>query len=188
LFNLGYRVSKAELSSVIKVDALHFEEKIESWEKRKLKQAKAKTAVHKAIPLSEFDTVYKFILKCREQRGHQLSMTAEEIKKTVETFPRDFFLSGVFVQNELAAASIGIRVHPKILYNFYSGHLKKFDSISPVVLLIGGMYKYCSTQGIQLLDLGTSSIDSRLNFSLLEFKFRMGAVPSMKLTFEKELD
>ncbi len=187
LLNLGYRVSRAELSSGIRIDHITFEEKIEIWEKRKLKQSKVKGLQYKALPAGELENVYSLILKCRKQRGHTLSMTLEEVKGTVNVFKEHFFLFGTFFQKELVAASIAIRVHPTILYNFYSGHLKKFDSLSPIVMLTSGMYKFCGSHHIQLLDLGTSAIDGQPNFGLLDFKLRLGAVPSMKLTFEKDL-
>lgn len=187
LLNRQFHVSRAELSSGIRIDKTLFEEKIEAWEKRKLKLAREKGLTFRSIPLSELEDTYNFILRCRTQRGQTLSMTFEELKNTVNTFKKSFFLFGTFFQKELASASISIRVHPTILYNFYPAHLKKFDSISPVVLLIGGIYKFCESNQFNLLDLGTSSIDGRLNFSLLDFKLRLGAVPSMKLTFEKDL-
>ncbi len=187
LMNLNYRIDHAELSSGIKIDSIDFEEKIEAWEKRKLKQAKKKGLQFKTLPRTELENVYNFISKCRKQRGHSLSMTLEELKTTMNIFKDSFFLFGSYFQKELTSASIAIRVHPAILYNFYSGHLKKFDSISPVVLLINGLYKFCESNQIQLLDLGTSSVDGHINFGLLDFKLRLGAVPSMKLTFEKEL-
>lgn len=187
LLNLDYRISKAELSSGIRVDSISFEEKIEAWEKRKLKQSKMKGLTCKALPLSELENVYNFILRCRQQRGHSLSMTLEELTETVITFKKSFFLFVVHCDKEMAAASIAIQVNRSILYNFYSGHLKKFDALSPVVLLTGAMHKFCATHQIQLLDLGTSAINGQPNFRLLDFKLRLGAVPSMKLSFEKEL-
>ncbi|NOT75941.1 MAG: hypothetical protein HOP08_13525 [Cyclobacteriaceae bacterium] len=187
LFNLGYHVTDAQISSGIRIDNTAFDDKIESWEKRKLKQAKVKGLTFKKLPISELETVYKFILKCRDQRGHSLSMTLSELTETVNVFKSSFFLFGAYHKNELAAASISIRVHQDILYNFYSGHLKKFDAISPVVLLISGIYKFCGSNKIHLLDLGTSAVEGQPNFSLLDFKLRLGAIPSMKLTFEKDL-
>ncbi len=187
LFNLGYRASSAEISSGIRMDHLSFEGKIEAWEKRKLKQAKENGLIFKKISIEESENVYQVILKCRSERGHSLSMTIDELSVTISALKGSFCLFGVYFQKELVAASIAIRVHQNILYNFYSGHLKKFDHLSPVVLLICGMYKYCGTEKIQLLDLGTSALNGQPNFSLLDFKLRMGAVPSMKLTFEKEL-
>jgi hypothetical protein len=54
-------------------------------------------------------------------------------------------------------------------------------------MLIEGMYGWCQQQGIKLLDLGTSALDSQPNFSLLDFKLRLGAHPTAKLTFVKDL-
>jgi hypothetical protein len=187
LLNLNYLVSKAELSSGIRIDHINFEEKIQPWEKRKLKQAKDKGLHFRTIPVSELGIVYAMILKCREQRGHALSMTLDDLARTVDFFKESFFLFGAFLHKDLAAASVAIRVSPGILYNFYSGHLRKYDSISPMVMLTGGMYKFCGSHQIQLLDLGTSSLNGQPNFSLLDFKLRLGGVPSMKVTFEKAL-
>jgi hypothetical protein len=187
LLNLDYRVSRADLSTGIRIDHINFEEKIESWEKRKLKQAREKGLGFKVLPFDELEVVYQLIERSREQRGHVLSMKLDEVKRTAQTFKDSFCLFGTFLQKEMAAASIAIRVNPRILYNFYSGHLKKFDSVSPVVMLTQGMYKFCRSNSIELLDLGTSSLNGRPNFSLLDFKLRLGGVPSMKITFEKEL-
>jgi hypothetical protein len=187
LINLGYRISNAELSSGIRIDRLAFEDKVEVWEKRKLKQAKQKGLVFKLLTLNDLDEVYHVIQKSREQRSHSLSMNLTELQATVKTFKNEFVFSGVYLGKELVAASVSIRVHRDILYNFYSGHLKKYDTISPIVTLLGGLYKYCEHQKVQLLDLGTSSLHGQPNFSLLGFKLRLGAVPSIKLTFEKQI-
>ncbi|MBL7865660.1 MAG: hypothetical protein JNK10_12325 [Cyclobacteriaceae bacterium] len=187
LLNQGYRAEKAELSSGILIDRTSFEDKVETWEKRKLRQAKQKGAQFKTLPLDKLPMVYQFIIKCREQRSHTLSMTLPELEATVNKFRSEFILSGVFLNKDLIAASIAIKVHRDILYNFYSGHLKKYDPISPAVTLIGGLYKYSEQHKVKLLDLGTSHLHDQPNFTLLEFKLRLGASPSIKLTFEKQL-
>jgi hypothetical protein len=187
LLNLGFHVRKAEVSSGIRVDAMNFEDKIEIWERRKLKQAKAKGINCKHVPISELPTLYDFILQCRRQRGNTLSMTLDELSETALVFKEDFYLFAAFHEKELTAASISIRVRNGILYNFYSAHMRKFDALSPMVLLMNHMYKFCRSHQFELLDLGTSAINGQPNFSLLDFKLRLGAVPSMKLSFEKDL-
>ncbi len=187
LFNRGYQAATTELSCGIRVDALNFEEKLASWEKRKLRQGRARGLRFKVLGSADLEMVYNFILKCREQKGHTLSMSLDALKNTVGAFRDKFFFFGTMLEKEHVAASIAIQVHPNILYNFYSGHLKKYDPISPVVFLTSGMYKFCETKQIHLLDLGTSATDGRPNFSLLDFKMRLGGVPSIKFTFEKRL-
>lgn len=187
LFNLGYHVRHAEMSAGIHVNHLDFEDRIERWELRKLRQGKDKGLQARQLPITELETVYDFILKCRMQRDQTLSMKLEDLQRTVSVFKNDFVLFGTFLGKEMAAASIGIKVTEEIFYNFYSAHLKKYDTLSPVVTLMSAVYKYCGTQRFKLLDLGTSSLKGQPNFPLLDFKIRLGGVPSMKLTFEKAL-
>jgi hypothetical protein len=187
LFNLGYSASLAEVSSGVTIDQIKFEEKIQERKQRKLRQMKIKGFLFKKMKIDELDTVYNFLLKCRTQRGQSLSMTLKELQATVAVFTDSFLLSGVYFQKELAAASISIKLNEDILYVFYAGHLEKFDPASPVILLFEGLYKFCRTKHLSLLDFGTSALKGQPNFNLLDFKLHMGATPSMKLTFEKEL-
>ncbi len=186
-YNRGYRVTNADLSCGLKVDSLNFEEKLSSSLKRRFREARDKGLRFKTIPSSDLELVYRFIDRCGTARGHALSMTLENLQKTVDVFKDRFFLFGAMLEKELVAASVAIQVHPNILYMFYLGHEKKYDAISPVVFLTGGMYKVCETRRIHLLDLGTSASNGQPNFGLLDFKLRMGGTPSMKLTFEKQL-
>jgi hypothetical protein len=50
-----------------------------------------------------------------------------------------------------------------------------------------GIYEHCQVEKIRLIDLGTSALNGRPNFGLLDFKLNLGAVPTEKLTFEKKL-
>jgi GNAT acetyltransferase-like protein len=186
LFNLGYHISNAEIGAVIHTSSNSFESYPDSWERRKLKQSYEAGLQFKQLKLSQLSDVYLFILTCRKHRGYSLSMSLAELKHTVERFRNDYVLFGIFKNETLAAASISIQVKKKILYNFYSAHHSDFDEFSPVVMLVEGMYQHCAKKQIELLDLGTSAADGKPNFNLLDFKLRLGAKPSTKLTFEKD--
>jgi hypothetical protein len=187
LFNRGFSALNVEISCGIKVDVLNFEEKLASSAKRKLRTGRAKGLRFKILPITNLEMVYQFILKCRTERGHTLSMTFDNLRDTVDIFKDRFYLFGAMLEKEHVAASIAIQVGPDILYNFYPGYLKKFEAISPLVFLTAGMYKFCESKRIPLLDLGTSAVNGQPNFGLLDFKVRLGGVPSIKFTFEKNL-
>lgn len=187
LFNHQYSVKDAELGAIIFVDEGPFINKIDPWEKRKLKQGKKAGLKLKAISNKKLKEVFHFILECRKERGQSLSMSFAQLNKTVAKLNKYFFCFGVYHGNELVAASIAIKVNKTVLYNFYSAHTRSSDSLSPVVFLMGGMHDWCFSHKIGLLDLGTSALGGKPNFSLIDFKFRLGATPAMKLTFEKEL-
>lgn len=187
LFNYQFNIKNAELGACIKITDSGFMDIIDPWEKRKLKQAVKAGLKFKSIKNSEIDKTYNFIRSCRLERGQGLSMTLKDLKRTFEKLERYFVLFGVYQENKLVAASIAIKVNNKVLYNFYSAHSKLSEKLSPMVLLINGVYSWCGKHRIELLDMGTSALGGKPNFSLIDFKLRLGAAPSMKLTFEKVL-
>jgi hypothetical protein len=187
LFNKGFRVIDAELSALIQIDRSGFEDKIETWEKRKLNQAKKAGLRFHELPLTSLSDIYEFVKNCRAEKNQQLSMPLDDLAGMCAACKHDVFIFCVLQGKELAAASISIRVNKHVLYNFYSAHPKKFDSLSPVVLLMRGMYAWSYKHDFKQIDLGTSAQGGKPNFGLLDFKMRIGGVLSTKLTFEKDL-
>lgn len=186
-FNHHYRVSLAELGACLKVNEIPFIDKIDPWEKRKLKQAVKADLDFKVISLRHIESVYEFILCCRAEREQSLSMTFKELNKTVDNLKPHFVCFGVYHEKKMVAASISIKVNKSVVYNFYSAHSKASDALSPVVFLLDGIYAWCKLHRFSLLDLGTSAWSGKPNFSLIDFKLRLGATPTMKLAFEKEI-
>ena len=187
LLNLGYRILRAEINTTILVDTTRYDRKIEAWELRKLKQGKKARLRFQEVPISGIGTVYDFILGCRNERQQSLSMTLVELMKVIRIYPDRIMLFGAYDRQDLAAASISIRVSKRIVYNFYSAHPRKYDFLSPVVMLIQGMYGWSQKHKVEVIDLGTSFLDGQPNYGLLDFKLRLSGIPSTKLTFEKDL-
>ncbi len=186
LLNSGYQITNAEIGAVMKVEN-SFEEKIDSWEARKVRQAEESGLTAEQLEIGRLESVYNFIHDCRIERGQSLSLSYRELKEVVDIFSDRFLLSVVRDKEKIAAASIGIKINKHILYNFYSGHPKEYDQVSPAVLLMKSLYQFCETAKFDLLDLGTSALDGKPNFGLLDFKLRLGATPSPKYTFQKDL-
>jgi hypothetical protein len=184
LFNLGYAVIDAEAGAMIDTTSPGIQD---DWEKRKLRQGKEAGLKFYKTDREGFTEIYDFISVCRKHKGYSLSMSRTDLEKTMHSFEKSFFLFSVIKDNELAAASVAIKVNSKILYNFYSAHAAKFDTLSPAVFLLDGIYHFCQQEEIRNLDLGTSAVDKKPNFGLLDFKLRLGASPTPKLTFEKNI-
>ncbi len=187
LLNRKYVATNATLTASIGVDPFDFRTKIRKNELRRLKKCEREQFLFKEIGIEELETVYDFISNSRKERNQSLSMTLHELKQTVGFCPGDFFLFGVFSNNSIAAASVSVVVNKNVLYNFYPARARAFDTFSPMVMLIEGMYRWCQSKDIKQLDLGTSSVENKLNFSLLNFKLNVGGSVSEKLTFEKQL-
>lgn len=187
LLNLKYNVTTAEIASVIRVTTDGARRTFHRSEKRKLGKAIGAGLVFKELPNESLEVVYNFIHRCRNEKDYTLSMTLADLKIAMTMFPERYFLFGVFANDRLAAAAITIRVKDNILYDFYHDHDAAFDHLSPVVLLVEGIYDFCYTNRIEMIDLGTSAVEGLPNFSLLHFKNYLGGNPTSKLTFEKIL-
>ena len=188
LVNQHYAIVQSELDAVIDVNGHVAEENFHHSEKKRLARALESGLQFRTVSIDEFDKVYEFIQDCRQEKQYALSMAMQELKAVIKVFPDRVKLFGVFLGDEWAAASISVRVRQDVLYDFYHDHMARFDNLSPVVLLVTGIYEYCQREGIQLIDLGTSTTNTlQPNFGLLRFKKNLGARYAAKLTFEKAL-
>jgi hypothetical protein len=187
LINLNYRIVSSEIDSVIEVTSEDGADFFNRSAGRRLQKAKEAGLIVKRLEIEKLDEIYGFIKSCRSEKQYPVSMTLADLQRTVTLFPDRYFLFGVFNHQELVAASIAIRVKKNILYDFYHDHAASYDHLSPVVLLVSGIYEFCHQVKITLLDLGTSALDGIPNFSLLHFKKTLGGKSTAKFIFEKLL-
>ncbi len=66
-------------------------------------------------------------------------------------------------------------------------HDDAYKQYSPVIAIIEALYTTCQDHSFSMLDLGTSMTQGKPNFSLLDFKTRLGGVVTEKLTLYKKL-
>lgn len=188
LLNIGFTIVNAEAANFITVDMHQYETKLHAWEKRKLKQARREQFNFEILKKNRLTEVYTFIENCRAKKKYVLSMSLIDLKKLQQTIPNAIHLFSIKHDKEMIAACIAIKVSPTILYTFYYDHASDYQKISPVVMLIEGIYNFCTQNKIEMLDLGTAALQGRPNFNLLTFKQHLGASYSTKFTFEKNLD
>jgi hypothetical protein len=187
LLNKGYTVQAEEISAIIPVTNKSFETILHRSEGKRLRKCREAGLVFQLVSLHQLPAIYNFLKTCRDEKGYEISMTLEELEKITSVFPDHFFLTQVILKDKLVAANISIQVNEKVLYNFYHDHHRLYNFLSPVVFLNEGLYKFCQQQNLTLLDLGTSMRDGEINLSLLNFKLRLGAQSSRKLTFVKNI-
>lgn len=187
LINLGYRITRAEVTACIKVMG-NYEDGLNPGERQVLHKSRLAGLSYAILPNEELAKVYGFIATSHQLKGYTLSMDYQDLERTVKEFPERFVLSCVFDNIQLISASVAIKLNKSILYNFYMDHDAAYNKMSPALTLMEGMHQFCTDHSIELLDLGTSARDGQPNFGLLAFKLRAGAFSSAKLRFEKILD
>lgn len=188
LLNQQYGVQQAEVSAVIPVTVKTFAERIRHSEQLRFRQGTEAGFAFQNPGPEKLEQVYRFIAACHKEKGYSLSISEDDLAKTVRTFPEKYILSVITNQEEIVAAAVSIRINESILYNFLVNHRKEYNTLSPPVVLLDGLYAYCQQHSIALLDLGTSALGGQPNFNLLDFKLHLGGMPSPKFTFVKETD
>jgi hypothetical protein len=186
LLNLKYQISNGEISAVLVADK-PFDELSHQWEKRKVRHTKTTDLRLKHHPAEDLEILYNLIFECRQKKGYSSSMTFEDLQRIVNTFPDRFVLTSIHKNEEMVAASVSIQLNRRVLYHFYSDHIRPISELNPTIFLIKGLYEYALKNNIEIVDLGTSSLDGYPNFGLLDFKIGLGTTLTSKFTFEKIL-
>ena len=183
----GYEVGLAEISHYLPLSR-DYAAHLHPSERRRLRRCERHGLRFEQEPPLLLPLAYEFLRRCRHEKGQQLSMSLEQLQALFQALPRQVFLFSVRdAAGEWAALTVAIQVRADVLYNFYPASPLAYNALSPVVLLNAGLHAFGRASQMRLLDLGTSTLPNGLNQSLLRFKRHLGGVPSLKLTFEKEL-
>ncbi|WP_460612098.1 hypothetical protein [Hymenobacter seoulensis] len=187
LQRLGYEVVLAEINNHLPLQR-DFAQHLHPSERRRLKKCERHGLRFEQEPPLLLPLAYEFLQRCRAEKGQDLSLPLERLQELFREFPDNHFLFSVRdAQGEWAALTVAIRVNEEVLYNFYPASPLAYNAFSPVVLLNAGLHAFGQASNMRLLDLGTSTLPEGLNQPLLQFKRHLGGVPSLKLTFEKQL-
>ena len=159
----NFEISATEVNQQLIISEESFKDRIRYNEKKKLKQSLRAGYVATELGIDSLPEVYQLVANTRNRKGYPISMTYEELLATIIALPSHYLIFGLFDKDVLIAATISIRVADNILYNFYHADKAEYRTHSPLVMLVGTIYKYCQEQRIELLDLGISSNRGELN-------------------------
>ncbi|MEQ8242433.1 GNAT family N-acetyltransferase [Fulvivirga sp.] len=184
LVDNGFGNLKSDLTAVIKINSNSFESRISNSARLNLK--KSKNLIFSRHDKEQYTEIYDVIKESRKERGYEISMTKSQLIKLAEQIASKTHFFGVYKNDVLVGGAVCFEVSNRVLYAFYVGHLKSFETLNPTGYLYSQVYKFCQENNFELLDLGTSAENGKTKFSLLEFKQSIGAEPSLKLTFSKK--
>ena len=187
LVALGFREKQKLVHHIIKVGEAPFEKLIASMEVRKLKKARTLGCEFRFEKREQYAAIFDFIKQHRESKGHELSMSWDMLRDVLKDHGDHYHFCSVRLEGEMIAAAVMVRVNEKVMYYFIPGHDATFNHLSPMVFLVGELYKWCREHGLQSIDLGTSYWANEENESLARFKEHLGGKPSMSSVFRKAL-
>lgn len=184
----GYRPRHEHDNHHITVSERPFVELLAAAERRRLRKCQRAGLIARPWHHPEPELVYHFLEKSRQQRGYPLTLSYEKLRDLLQTFPSKVLVFGVYDGETVAALTVAIRVSRSVLYNFLPADNLLYRTYSPTVLLNEGLYRYCQSEGIPVLDLGLSlDHHGQPKPSLVRFKERLGGTSTPKITYYKEL-
>lgn len=152
--------------------------------KRKfIRRLEASGAHFDKVDHAMLEAVYLVIQQNRLEQGYPMTMSLEAIADLVKNFPNDIYLFAVTLNSRMIASAICIRINPQYLYVFYWAEMPDSRKESPVLFLAKGIYAYCVTNGLEVMDIGTSSLSSVPNYGLCAFKASLGCLVTLKSTY-----
>lgn len=183
----GYPVVLAEQN--YHLDLQHaYVPRLHPSERRRLSKCRRHGLHFEQEPPFLLPQAYAFIEACRQERGQALSLPLGRVQELFERYPQQHFLFSVRnPDGSWAALTVAIQVSREVLYNFYPASPLRFRALSPVVLLNEGLHSFGRASGLRVLDLGTSSLSTGPNASLLRFKRHLGGVAGLRLSWQKQL-
>ena len=187
LMQLDYKVVVTDIAHYINLEEVIGLKQIHPMERRNFRKALAKNYRWKLESIEALPEVYSFIERCRAQNDLMVNISFEDLKSSFNEFPRKYRIFSIRHRDYLTAASITVEVSNNVLYNFLPASDRRFKKDSPMVFLMISLYKYAKSLGYQILDLGVSSINGKIQTGLAEFKERMGAMICEKKILEKKL-
>ncbi len=182
-----FSISSCNLNYSIIVDKKSLIDKMAYGNQKRFRKCERADLVSTRLPNISLGAVYELLKENRASKGHQLSMTLTQLEEMCTLFPESFLLFGVSDGDNLAAAAVCLRISNTILYVFYWGDSSVYASFSPVVRLAAEIYSFCQSEGIEIMDVGTSTEDAVPNFGLINFKNGLGFSESLKISMIKNL-
>lgn len=127
---------------------------------------------------------YEIIRINRQSKNYHLSMSWDDIERTINLVEHDFFI--LYLNNIPIAASMIFRVTKDIYQVIYWGDVPGYNECRPMNYLAYVMYLFYLKKGARFLDIGPSMLDGQPNYGLCNFKESIGCSVSSKFIVEKK--
>ncbi|MEQ8471922.1 MAG: GNAT family N-acetyltransferase [Marinoscillum sp.] len=182
--DIGFNVEQTEIGHYLplKGDLIN---RIHQMERRKLKTSKTYYVSQEGH--ENLAEIHQFLSVCRKHQDLNINVTLESLQSQVESFPNQYRIFSARKDAELMSAVIMNAATENIAYYFLPGTLPKFKKFSPMVGLIGHIYRDYQNEGFEYIDFGISSVDEVPQRSLITFKEHMGGIRNERITYFKQL-
>lgn len=185
LLRAGYAIERCDIDHCLTTTASGLFEVMSYGNRKRLKKCEREGMTPRRLELDDLARVYETITVNRSAKGYAVSMELAELEAMAACIADRIVLFGIPDGSMLIAAAICLQVRSDILYIFYWGDRPGYSTLSPVVSLASHIYDYCLTNGLRLLDAGTSTVGADMKLGLINFKAGLGFQESLKVRLVK---
>lgn len=187
MYRAGFETKNMELNYHFQTATLsdNYEQTIWYNARKNLKKANSFGLVFQKLETSQGKLAYDVIAQNRTERGFPLRLSWEQLVATNTVIPMDFFLAKSATQT--IGAAIVYHMTPSIVRIIYWGDLPEFSEYKTMNYLSFQLFNYYKEQGIKIIDIGHSTVDSVPNNGLCEFKESIGCSIGLLYEFYKKL-
>ncbi len=178
----GFTVTSTELNQHLDVGQQNIN--LHDSTRRRLQKSLREGLVFEEWQSPDWTEVHAFIAAARKRKQRPMTMSLETLQASVTQLPGIFQVFTARISGKLAALTVTVRINDRILYTLYPADNPEFLSLSPLILVNAGIYTYCQNHRFQLLDLGISTENGIRNEGLIRFKKNLGAMESVKHSYE----
>ncbi len=135
----------------------------------------------------EIPDFYEYIRKAREEKGLKINLSLNLFQSLVETFPSNYDGWIIERNGKVISEVLMVKVTSEIVYYFLPATCIEDKQYSPMTTLIDHVIHHYQDRNFKYLDMGVSSIGGVKQESLFDYKERMGASSTPKLTMSLEI-
>jgi len=187
LLKAGANLINRDITSVINLPAcsddpiIHF-------------KSTARTAIRKAIKngivveeSQNYHSFYEILMENQNAHNSKPTHSYKELLQLKSLCPNALKLNMAFYKNRPIAAILYFICNPKVALTFYICHLKSFEHLRPINLLLYEGIKWAQKQNFSHVDLGTSTVNMEPRENLIAFKEKFGATGYFRDTYSLKI-
>lgn len=185
LHNLGFQIKHSDLNQYIDINNYSIDKSVSYGNRKRIKNCSTLNFKFSQLTNDQYFSAFKIISDNRKRRGYPLTMNWSGISEMVKVFNKKILFFGLIDNEKIIASAICINVLKSILYVFYWGETGGYENLSPVAYLSNKIVNYSKSNDFKILDVGISSVSSKVNSGLFKFKQNIGCDVCNKFIYEK---
>lgn len=184
----GFLVDEVGLNFHIEIGSENdYLKKLQRNGKKNLKNALSRDyKMHLCLTEEEKKIAYDIIQKNRDSKGYYLSMSWDDVRKTISNVEHDFHI--LTIDDQDIAAAIVFKVTDDIWQVVYWGEIPGREFDRPMNYLPYALHEFYAGRGIRILDIGPSMWEGKPNYGLCNYKESIGCDVSSRFIMRKRYD